>query len=286
MEVQHSEYSMKKLGFLLVIIILSGTCGLYAQTYDEAHRAGVKAFNARDYKTAIAKFKQAVQLNGRKEITWYYTGMSFANMKQYAQSIIAFKKITSINPNYNPYYLLEMGRVYLAMNNFGAAQQTLENFLKRYPNTSKSTRNRHLAKTMLEYATKSPELRAKGNTMSAPVVLRQVNSQFNDYTPRVNPKGDRLYFTSVRMGGFDYLADSSDRSNWGEDVYVSNFVNNQWQEPELLPEPINSLKADFGSAFTGDGQQMVYVRCLGEESVGKLRSLCHLLVWHDLDRTR
>lgn len=258
---------MKKLSSLLVILFISGQA-LYAQTYDEAHRAGVKAFNARDYKTAIAKFKQAVQYNGRKEITWYYTGMSFASMRQYPQSIIAFKKIASINPKYNPYYLLEMSRVYLAMNKFSDAKRTLETFLDKYPNTSKNTRNRHLAKNMLEYATESPKLRAKGNVMAEPVLLRQMNSQFNDYTPRVNPMGDRMYFTSVRMGGFDYLADSTDRSNWGEDVYVSKFENNSWNEPELLPEPINSMKADFGSAFTGDGQTMVYVRCLGEESIG------------------
>jgi outer membrane protein OmpA-like peptidoglycan-associated protein/Tol biopolymer transport system component len=125
----------------------------------------------------------------------------------------------------------------------------------------------HKAKNRLVYATESVAIRNQENTMDDPILLTNINSISNDYTPQVNPTGTKLYFTSVRKGGFDKMKETTP-NDFGEDVYYSELTNEQWSQPQLLPEPINSMGDDFGSAFTGDGQTMVYVKCDDPDGIG------------------
>jgi len=259
---------MKNLIYCLTITFFLSLPDLNAQSYDAAFKAGVKSFNKRDYSGAITKFKEALKYNNRSEIAWYYTGMAFKSLERFEAAALSFQKIEGINPDYNPWFYLEAGNAYIKVNKFPQAQRIIEKFLVKYPKESKNTLNEHVGKNRLNYAIKSPELRAQPNTMSEPVPVANLNSISNDYTPQVNPLGTRLYFTSVRRGGFDFMADSSKVNDFGEDVYVSNLIDDKWSTPGVLPAPINSSKADFGSAFTSDGQTMVYVRCSDKESVG------------------
>ena len=60
-----------------------------------------------------------------------------------------------------------------------------------------------------------------------------VNSPGVENYPYMHPSG-RLYFTSNRPGGFGKL-----------DVYYTTLSSGNWDEPVLLPEPINSKSDDF-----------------------------------------
>jgi hypothetical protein len=58
----------------------------------------------------------------------------------------------------------------------------------------------------------------------------------------MHPSG-RLYFTSDRPGGFGKL-----------DVYYTSLNNGSWEDPVLLPEPINSTSDDFAFVAEPDLQ--------------------------------
>ena len=74
---------------------------------------------------------------------------------------------------------------------------------------------------------------------SSPVNLGpNVNSSSSENFPHMHPSG-RLYFSSDRPGGFGNL-----------DVYYTSLVFGNWENPVLLPEPINSQSDDF--AFVAD----------------------------------
>lgn len=258
---------------ILSVIILSslfvlGAKRVEAQSYAEAFKDGGKYYKHARYDEAIEKFNEALKYNNRSDKAWFYLAMSFKRNKQPEQAAIAFEKLRGVNPGYNPAFYFEGGEVFIALNRLSRADRYFETFLKKYPNAPKNAMKRHEAKNRLEYTRKSREVRAQANTTIDPVLVSQLNSSANDYAPQVNPVGTRLYFTSVRQGGFDNVQDSSRNNHYGEDIYVSNLENNAWSEPRMLPEPINSINDDFGSAFTGDGQTMVYVRCGGKESVG------------------
>lgn len=258
---------------ILSIIILSSVLiltaqNIQAQTYADAFKDGGKYYKHARYDEAIKKFNEALKYNNRSDKAWFYLAMSFKRNKQPQQAAIAFEKLRGVNPNYNPAFYFEGGEVFVELNRLSRAERYFETFLKKFPDRPKNTMRRHEAKNRLAYAQKSREVREQANTSSDPVLVSQLNSSSNDYAPQVNPVGTRLYFTSVRQGGFDNVQDSSRANHYGEDIYVSNLENNTWSQPRMLPEPINSINDDFGSAFTGDGQTMVYVRCGGKESVG------------------
>jgi hypothetical protein len=74
---------------------------------------------------------------------------------------------------------------------------------------------------------------------STPVNLgSKVNSSASENYPYTHPSG-KLYFTSNRPGGIGKL-----------DVYYTFLNNGIWEDPVLLPEPINSKSDDF--AFVAD----------------------------------
>ena len=78
---------------------------------------------------------------------------------------------------------------------------------------------------------------------SAPVNLgSKVNSSASENYPFMHPSG-RLYFTSDRPGGFGKL-----------DVYYTSLNNGSWEDPVLLPEPINSTSDDFAFVAEPDLQ--------------------------------
>ena len=74
----------------------------------------------------------------------------------------------------------------------------------------------------------------KNGEWSEPVNMGSgVNSPGVENYPYIHPSG-KLYFTTNRSGGFGNL-----------DVYSTSFYMGRWEEPVLLPEPINSSSDDF-----------------------------------------
>ena len=73
-----------------------------------------------------------------------------------------------------------------------------------------------------------------GTDWSAPVNLGpKVNSASTENYPYMHPSG-KLYFTSNRPGGIGNL-----------DIYYTSLSYGIWDDPVLLPEPINSPADDF-----------------------------------------
>lgn len=253
---------------IIVFLTFALAANVHAQNFADAFKDGGRYFKHSRYDEAIDKFNEALKYNSRSDKAWFYLAMSFKRNNQAEQASIAFEKLRAVNPDYNPVQYFEGGEVFIELNRLSRAERYYEKFLDMYPDKPKNQLKRHEAKNRLIYAQTSRSIREQPNATSKPRLVSQLNSSSNDYAPQVNPMGTRLYFTSVRPGGFDNVQDSSRTNHYGEDIYVSNLVNDSWSRPKMLPEPINSMNDDFGSAFTGDGQTMVYVRCGGKESVG------------------
>lgn len=79
---------------------------------------------------------------------------------------------------------------------------------------------------------------------SEPVNLgSRVNSAGAEIFPYYHSSG-RLFFTSDRAGGIGKL-----------DIYSTTLTNGKWDDPVLLPEPLNSAEDDFGLVADGDLQR-------------------------------
>jgi hypothetical protein len=78
---------------------------------------------------------------------------------------------------------------------------------------------------------------------SSPVNLGpKVNSTAAENYPNMHPSG-KLYFSSDRVGGIGRL-----------DVYFTSLYNGSWEDPVLMPEPVNSTSDDFAFVAEDDLQ--------------------------------
>lgn len=71
----------------------------------------------------------------------------------------------------------------------------------------------------------------------------RINSPGTDNFPSYHPSG-RLFFTSDRSGGIGKL-----------DIYYTSLTAGKWEDPVLLPEPINSTSDDFSIFVQGNLQK-------------------------------
>ncbi len=240
----------------------------HGQDARESFIKGTNALSAGDFDRAITKFKEAVNIQNDYQDAWYYLGLTFNLDKQWDQATYSFGRLKTINPDYDPFLYFEAAKALIEQDKLEDAINESRIFLEKLPDTPESYSARHQGIFRLNYAKESQLVRAKEKSMSDPIPLTTINSLAGDYMPQVSPTGTRLYFTSVRQGGFDNMDDENKPLDFGEDLYFSQLENETWSAPKLLPEPLNSLGDDFGSAFTGDGQTMVYVRCGSSESIG------------------
>lgn len=261
---------------LLSIVLLLNVMFVSAQNLADTYKDGVKQYKAHHYQNAIEKLALVLKYNPKHEKALFYTAMSYRRLHEHANATNTFKLLEAVNPGYNPYFYFEAGKSFMEINDYKKAEEYIGKFLENFPDEPKTTMIKHLAKNRLVYVQKSPEVRSAPKQLSEPIPLDPINSLSNDYTPQVNPMGDKLYFTSVRKGGFDNQSDPTKKNDWGQDIYVSRRQNGQWGKPQLLPPPINSMESDFGSSFTGDGQTMVYVRCGDKQTIGG----CDLFITH------
>lgn len=248
--------------FLIVISFAA-----LSQEAKESYNLGMLALNRGDFGTAINKFKEAVNTKNDYQDAWYYLGVTFNYAKDYENAVYSFSRLKAMNPNYNPHMYYEACKALIELNKLEDAENAANMYLNKLEDAPINMASRHQGIYRLNYAKESRKIRTAAPTMSAPQPINSINSKSGDYMPQVNPTGTRLYFTSVRKGGFDD-PDANDPTDFGEDLYYSSLTNNTWSAPKLLPEPLNSSGDDFGSAFTGDGQVMVYVKCETPEGIG------------------
>lgn len=235
----------------------------------EAYNEAMRLINNKNYDDAVLSLKKAIDAKNDFTDAWFYLGRTFNFKRQYQEAAYSFQRLESINPNYNPWFYYEMSKALIQLDRLDEAASAAQKFMAKMPNIPTNTMNLHMGQNRLVYAKESPAIRNKPIDMEDPTSLVSINSGAGDYTPQVSPTGTRLYFTSVRKGGFDRLDESNPTGNdWGEDVYYATLEGQYWSTPKLMPPPINSMDDDFGSAFTGDAQIMVYVRCGTKESVG------------------
>jgi len=66
----------------------------------ELHKAGVKALQSKDYRTAIDLLKRAVDADSSLKDGWYDLGLAYAGANHHTEAIAAFRKQIELDPNH------------------------------------------------------------------------------------------------------------------------------------------------------------------------------------------
>lgn len=88
--------------------------------------------------------------------------------------------------------------------------------------------------------------RSADDSWGQPVWLGDaINSSFNEFSPTVDSKGN-LYFCSDRPGGYGDM-----------DVYLSKFLDQNYQAPVLLSDSVNSIYHEGNVGVSPDGKLLL-----------------------------
>lgn len=263
-------FAMKKEKILTVIFLLGFVIFGFAQSdyAKEYYKKGKAYYDDNEYEDAIEQFINALNESENYEDALYYLGHSYYYNSQYEKAIETYARLDKLNPDYWAYFYYNWGRANMKMNNMEKAAKNFNDFLEKYPKDPDRIKFHHWGKYYRYYCEQRKSLINKENTMKDPVNLGEVvNSISDEYSPQVDPVGNKLYFTSTRKSKFSQEDGSADH-DWGEDVYVVERDGDGWGIPQLLPEPINSSNNEGTATFSGDGQAMIYVKCGADDGIG------------------
>ncbi len=99
-------------------------------------------------------------------------------------------------------------------------------------------------------------LQKNGEWSEAENLGNVINTDAWESAPSLSPDKRDLYFSSNRQGGFG-----------GSDLWVSHYINGQWQKPENMGAAINTA-GDEGCAYIHADNQTLYFNSNGREGYG------------------
>jgi outer membrane protein OmpA-like peptidoglycan-associated protein len=207
-------------------------------------------FKTRDYKKANETLDSVFNISTKKfPLAWYYKGLVNMNLENYNAAIESFTKFKNeykSKRNKNNYW--KLASLYIESSEWANIHMdTSKNISINH--LGKSINNSHLESSpfpidentflyssyIVDTANSSQKkiykaVKENGRWKSIGSIKVLNDPVYNTGNPAISFDGERLYFTR-------------DRINWKEkkitEIWMSRKENNEWQQPEKLPYPVN-----------------------------------------------
>jgi hypothetical protein len=240
--------------FLIIILLLLGTCTLHAQSKRAYIKAGDKAFEKKDYSAAFIYYGEAVT----KAATDISVQMKYAES---AMKLMAFntaeKTYQSILENKTgekkyPLALYRMGEI----NKTNGKYQDAQDYFSRFRNTLTDQDTVWAAKTASQEVACQWAMNYRNTNTPTEIIHfdRKINSPYSDFAPTL--KGDSLFFSSLRFekkAGKQYTKERTTR-------LMMSVGGKSAREP-LRGIPASDSTHVAHAAFTPNGKFLIFNFC-------------------------
>jgi len=255
---------------LLIIGILCGVMQGYGQNKPEDY--GIRSNKAlklfflgkselqyRNYRGAVERFKEALEIEPHFYHALYYTGAAYYHLKQYEAAIPYLEKALSLSVS-KPFIEVEyyLGSCYFRTGKYEQSYEHLSTFLQKYQGENVDLLTD--ASFLLMHASFAKEA-VKNPIPFQPVNLgEKINSPQDDYMPYLTADESMIFFTSRRegsTGGYNaYL------KGYAEDFYYAyRNPDGTWGSAKNLGPPINTEENEGAACISQDGQEVYYTAC-------------------------
>ncbi len=95
-----------------------------------------------------------------------------------------------------------------------------------------------------------------------------INTQFHEYGVTINADATYMMFTSRRPGNIGNLIDPT-TNDYFEDIFYSEYLNDEWTLAQNLGEPINDKKHNASIGLSNDGMELIIFKG-SERTLGDL----------------
>ncbi|RZA02704.1 MAG: hypothetical protein EOP47_05850 [Sphingobacteriaceae bacterium] len=228
----------------------------YSTTNKEAIQYYVQASHTIDdrlYDEAIIQLQKAINADSKFVEAYAQLG-DVARLRKYnTQAIEAYKKVISIDPDFNRAIYIKLGEVELIEGQYADANNHLEKYLT-YPNISAS--NITSAQKFLKDAKFSIDAIQHPVSFKPINIGNEINTVADEYSPMTTADEKTLIFTR--------------QINGNEDFYQANKQSTQWQTATYLSNQINTPTNNEGSqSISQDGKYLFFTGCNRPDGLGR-----------------
>ncbi len=267
---------MKNFRFVFVTMIFLGAIGVDAQQdikidkkdfnieeqgFDEAwdHVKEAESLFSKGigtYRDALEQYKMAATYNTYNPQLNYKMGVCCLYSEQKLDALNYFKRAYEFNNQVAPDIHLMLGRAYHFNHEFDPA---IEEYKTYYDNLSEKERKKNKIDIdkLIQECENGKALMKEMVSAGITNLGNAINSPYDDYNPLITSSGNRMYFTSRRESILDDRRNVMDYK-FNEDIYVSFFRNNRWEEAQNVGKNINSEYNDAAISIT-DGDSLLYI---------------------------
>jgi peptidoglycan-associated lipoprotein len=248
--------------FILLLIIFLGSCS--ARKYMET---GSKAYEIGEYSLSIEKYRKAYRsqkLGAEKTDMAFKIGECYYKLSDFAKATVWYKNAIKRGSS-EPMCMLHYADCLRATQKYSDAITWYQTYLGIKPDDE-------LAKNGLQSCKLANEWLDKPNRYRVGIV-KELNSKDNDYSPVfVGGRDNEIIFTSTR----DVVTGKRKSNITGTrfaDLFTTKFLvqKQKWEVPKLLDESemINTASDEGSATLSGQGDQMIFTRCIYDKTKDK-----------------
>lgn len=246
---------------VLYCLIFSGSINGQKSVMDNAGEKLQKfnahqAFLREDYKKALTYYKDLYGANQSDGELAYWVGACYWRTGDKDNALTYLEKANAINAQAHKDLPLDLGKVYLAMNNIDNAATQFELY-KKNAGGEKTIKDSDVD-NYINQCKIAKDLQANPINVTITNLGDIVNSEFDDKRPSISADGKKMVFTSRRPRDKDSYIDKEGDGKYFEDIYLAEWdsVKKMWGDPDLISGAMNTEFHDAACSISPDGKQI------------------------------
>ncbi len=161
----------------------------------------------------------------------------------------------------------QLGRAYHFAYKFDEAIEALQHYKTLLKGKTEAEKQMLLdVDKEIEYCENGKSIMKRPQQKMEIINLKAINSPYDEYAPLITADEATIIFTSRREGSTG--GKTTEEGKYYEDVYTSEKVNGEWNEPVSIGTNINTVEHDASIALSVDGQTLLtYKDDLGDGNI-------------------
>jgi outer membrane protein OmpA-like peptidoglycan-associated protein len=230
-------------------------------------RAGYELEQENKFSEALFEYNKAIASDPKYPYPLERIGAMYQHLHNYPRAIEFLRRAIALDSNFDDYNLYNLATCYKAVQKNDSALMYYRAFIRKIkPVVAEDSAAVRDANVLITFTEQCDALRSMQKNTDDPVILKNINSSFNDFSPSMTADGKTLYFTSSRQSTNSkaYI----DRKDYGDDIFSSKRLDTGWTPPLALPPPINSKDDEGAISISADGQTVFYSLCRRSDGFG------------------
>ena len=240
--------------FVVVVVWCFFSFNTFSQSIKKLTRQADQLFDDKNYKLALAYYKDALNLNSEDAYLNFRYGYCLIHSPFNRKALPFLQKAYSKNSKIDQSITYLLGQAHQLNLEFEEAKISYELFHKYHSTPDDNA----IIKKRLKECEFGVVLLAHPVLAKIENLGKDVNSKSSDYVPVIKADESEMVFTSTREGTTGGVKDEG--GEFFEDIYSSSNIEGKWSAPKNMGNPINTEQHDASIGLAPDGTQLFLYR--------------------------